>query len=373
MELPLPFVVVEGTPAECGAAYGAQATDMIASNVATYLARFANQAGLSAQRVAEAGAEYRERTVRLHPRVAAMLDGVAEGAGVAVEHIYALNARTELLYGSAMCECTSIGVLDTFTRNGHTLLAQNWDWHPAQRPYTLLLATRDERGSCVVSLAEAGMLAKTGVNDAGLGVCVNMLTCDRDGTAGGVPYHVLLRAVMESRTLVGAIETACLSPRSASINLLIGQAFGDGVAGEIIDLELAPGEMGVLNPVDGILTHANHFQAPVAVHDALKQLGSSSFYRAARARRLLGPGPIGEPEIRTVLADHGGYPHAICRHDVAVPGVPEVGELLRSESIFSVVLDLDERRMAISAGPPCTGGGYHDVRLADIFADCQPS
>ena len=26
-------------------------------------------------------------------------------------------------------------------------LAQNWDWHPEQRPYTLLLITRDEQST----------------------------------------------------------------------------------------------------------------------------------------------------------------------------------------------------------------------------------
>ncbi|MEV4131129.1 C45 family peptidase [Dactylosporangium sp. NPDC049742] len=360
MSLPLPLIEVSGTPGECGVAYGAAARSMIAANTANYIERFA-ATGLDRPAVRRAGSLFRAASRQHAPRVAEMLDGVAEGAGVPVEEIYALNARTELLYGNT--ECTSIGVLDTRTASGHTLLAQNWDWHPAQRPYTLLLATRDERGSTVLTLTEAGMLAKTGFNDAGLGVCVNMLTSDRDGRPGGVPYHVLLRAVLEEDVLGTALRVACSTPRSASINLLLGQAFAAGVPGELIDLEVAPGDVGVLHPVDGVITHANHFEALPTVHDTFRDFGGSSFFRGARARRLLGTLPVDEKHLQAVLADHGGHPQAICRHDVNAPTEED-----RSESLYAVILDLDERRMSIAAGPSCQADTYHEVRLTGLFA-----
>src|SRR5690348_15507871 len=175
MDLPLPLITVQGTPRDCGVAYGVQAAEMILANTSTYLARFMAEASLEPEQVRRAGAAYRERTADLAHRIAAMLDGVAEGSGADVNELYALNARTELLYGRAPSECTAIGVLDTRTANGHTLLAQNWDWHPSARPNTLLLKTVDERGFAVLALTEAGMLAKAGINSAGIGVCVNML------------------------------------------------------------------------------------------------------------------------------------------------------------------------------------------------------
>jgi isopenicillin-N N-acyltransferase-like protein len=368
MDLPLPLVAVEGTPGECGVAYGAAAADLIAANTANYMTRFATAAGIDGPSARRYGAQFRTMSRQHTPRVADMLDGVAEGSGVPVDEIYALNARTELIYSSAPepSECTAIGVLDTRTVSGHTLLAQNWDWHPDQRPYALLLATRDERGSTVLALTEAGMLAKAGFNDAGLGVCVNMLGSDRDTREGGVPYHVLLRAVLEERVLGNAIRTACATPRSASINLLLGQAFGgekDNVPGEVLDIEVAPGEVGFLNPVDGVVTHANHFEAPLPLFDTLKNFGSASFFRSARSRRLLGTGPLDEKQLQAVLTDHGGYPQSICRHDIAAPS-----ETDRTESLFAVLLDLDERRMSIAAGPPCQASTFHDIRLAGLFA-----
>lgn len=368
MGLPLPIVVVEGTPSECGAAYGSAVADLITANTAVYLERFRTRMGLDRAAVRRAGSEFRTVTLDHQPRIGAMLDGVAEGSGVAVEEIYALNARTELLYGTrSTTECTSLGVLDTHTDSGHTVLAQNWDWHPAQRPYTLLLATRDERGFGVVTLAEAGMLAKTGLNSAGLGVVVNMLGCDRDGRAGGVPYHVVLRAVLEAPTLTDAIRVACAAPRSASINLLIGQGYPE-VEGEIIDLELVPGDVGFLHPTDGVITHANHLESVIpGVHDTLHDLGGSSFFRGARSRRMLARaaagGKVTNDDLAGILADHASYPHAICRHEA--PGVPEEE---RSESMYSVILDLDDRSLSVAPGPPCTAAGYSTVSVEDLFA-----
>ncbi|MET7420305.1 C45 family peptidase [Dactylosporangium sp. NPDC005555] len=365
MSLPLPLVEVSGTPGECGVAYGAAARSSIAANTANYLERFA-ATGLDRPAVRRAGSRFRAASRQHAPRVADMLDGVAEGAGVPVDEIYALNARTELLYGSSSSsssECTSIGVLDSRSASGHTLLAQNWDWHPAQRPYTLLLATRDEQGSTVLTLTEAGMLAKAGFNDAGLGVCVNMLTSDRDGRPGGVPYHVLLRMVLEQRVLGSALRVACSTPRSASINLLLGQAFSAGVPGEAIDLEVSPVDVGLLHPVDGVITHANHFEALSTARDTLRDFGGSSLFRSARARRLLGSGPLAEKDLQAVLADHGGHPQSICRHDVDA-----LSEEDRSESLYAVIIDLDERRMSIAAGPPCHADTYREVRLTGLFA-----
>jgi isopenicillin-N N-acyltransferase-like protein len=355
--LPLPVVAVTGPPADLGVAYGRAAAELIEGNLAAYRRRFAARAGLDGEAVRRAGAGFRDRTHEALPRIAAMLDGVARGAGVSVDEIYALNARTELLYGSASTECTAVGVIDC---EGHTVLAQNWDWHPEQRPYTLLLATRDERGHAVATLAEAGMLAKAGLNSAGVGVCVNLLGCDRDGRPGGLPYHVILRAALEADDLGLVLRSVCTAPRGASINLLLGQAGpadGDG-GGEIVDVELVPGDVGVLHPVGGLLAHANHLESSLSVRDRLVDLGGSSWFRSARALRLLGRAdPVRRKDVVALLADHGGYPHAICRHvDDRDP------EDERSESVYSIILDLDERRLSIAAGPPC-GSGYADVLL----------
>src|SRR5690242_21150394 len=109
MDLPLPLVTVSGTPRECGVAYGKAAAQLISENTAAYLTRFSSQLGIDLETARRAGDGFRATTQQRLPRIAEMLDGIAEGAHVAVADIYALNARTELLYGaSAQTECTAI-------------------------------------------------------------------------------------------------------------------------------------------------------------------------------------------------------------------------------------------------------------------------
>lgn len=349
MNSPLPVIDVSGTPSEIGGQYGTQAADLVRGNVEAYLVRFERAVGLTRETVAQMGSAFGVTTRAHFPRLAQMLEGCAEGAGVDPALIYAINARSELLYGNPSQECTAIGVL-----NESTVLAQNWDWHPDQRPYTLLLITRDERGHQVATLTEAGMLAKTGLNNSHLGVCVNLIGCDRDGRPGGVPYHVLLRSVLEADSLSWATRNAIRAPRSASINLLIGQSHPGG--GEVIDLELAPGEAGWLHPQDGILVHANHFESGVPVYDTIKDWGGSSLFRAARARRMLAE----KKSVLDVLKDHHSYPLSICRHLD-----PRDAELDRSETIWTVVMNLDECSIELIPGPPCTQQKGFEIKPFD--------
>ncbi|HEY3009496.1 MAG TPA: C45 family peptidase [Micromonosporaceae bacterium] len=377
LELPLPLISVAGTPADWGAAYGAAASALIDANLDLYRRRFADEAGLDIAAVRAAGAAFRSTTAALLPRIGAALDGVAEGAGVRVEDLYALNGRSELLYGARGTAspdgrdggCTAVGVLGTHTASRRLLLGQNWDWHPDQRDAMVLLATRDERGHAVLTLAEAGMLAKAGINSAGVGVCVNLLGCDRDGlpldgAAPGVPYHVLLRAALEADSLTWALRAVLRLPRNTSMNMLLGQAAsdpGDSAGDELIDLEVAPGDAGWLHPRGGLLTHANHFETSLAVYDTIKDWGGSSLFRAARARRLLEEpaqaGKVTEDDLAAVLRDHASFPHAICRH-VDERDTPAD----RSETVYSILLDPGARRFGIAAGPPCR----HEYAWVDL-------
>lgn len=63
---------------------------MIRGNIDTYLHRFAARAGLDRSAVHQAGSTFRRTTTEAAPRIAAMLDAMADGAGVPVEDVYAL-------------------------------------------------------------------------------------------------------------------------------------------------------------------------------------------------------------------------------------------------------------------------------------------
>ena len=353
-------MVAEGTPAEIGGRYGEQAADLVAGNLEDYRRKFAD-VGLDSAAATLLGNGFAETTRAYTPRIADMLDGLAEGSGVARGDIYALNARTELMLpvGNALAECTGIAVLPEYAASGSTLLAQNWDWYPSQLPYSLVLATRDETGHAVLALAEAGMLAKTGLSSVGVGVCVNLLHSDLDGAPGGVPYHVLIRSVLEARGISTALKVTAL-PRSASINLLLAAA-----GGTALDLELAPGLTGRVLPEDGLVCHANHFVSGIPCRDSFYDTGGSSLFRDARAHQLLerraADRKVTVDDLMATLQDHLGFPYAICRH-VEPTDPPE----LQSVTAASVVIDLDEQQLWVSAGPPCESP-YTRYDLSAVF------
>lgn len=203
------------------------------------------------------------------------------------------------------------------------------------------------------------MLAKSGCNSAGIGVCANLLVSSADRRGEGVPYHLLLRGVLESRTMADALRGATDNERISSGNLLLADA-----GGEAIDLEVCPGDFGYLLPEDGLLAHANHFVSGVPVKDLKKGTAALTLLRPQRARHLLQPQlderQVTVPDLQRVFRDHYSFPNSICRH------VDERDTALeRVCSVYSLVFDLSERRLAIAQHPPCEHD-YEELRLSDL-------
>ncbi|OMI37072.1 C45 family autoproteolytic acyltransferase/hydolase [Streptomyces sparsogenes] len=344
-----PLIAVEGDYRSMGEQIGVRTADMIARSVETYSERFRSQARLDDETIDRWGLTYYDLAQQYDPDIAAMLDGMAAGSGQPLSRIVALNARTELLYGTGYRDegCTSLAVLPSHTDNGHTLLAQNWDWHPEQAEVTFLLATRDPSGFTVLSLTEAGMLAKSGLNSAGLGVCANLLVSDRDAGGEGVPYHFLLRGALQSTTMAKAHQRLLPVRRISSGNVLIADASG----GEAIDFELAPDVFGTLLPDSGLLAHANHFLADLPLTDLKAATSALTQLRPTRVRHLLAPAiaqhNVSTTDVVRVLRDEWSYPDGICRYpDPQAPTADQVS------TVYSIVMDLTARTLWIAPGPP---------------------
>ncbi|WP_019547913.1 C45 family autoproteolytic acyltransferase/hydolase [Streptomyces sulphureus] len=342
------LIAVQGDHHDMGEQLGSRTADMIARNLDAYRARFRGQAGLDDADVDRWGRRYYEVARAYDPDIAAMLEGMAVGSGQSVHRLAALNARTELLYGTGYRDegCTSLSVLPTQTADGHTLLAQNWDWHPEQADVTFLLATRDTTGFTVLSLTEAGMLAKSGLNSAGLGICANLLVSDRDTGGDGVPYHFLLRGALNAPTMSKAHRKLLPVKRISSGNIMLADA-----AGEAVDFELAPDVFATLLPEDGLLTHANHFLADLPLTDLKGATSALTQLRPSRARHLLAPaaaaGTVRPADVVAVLRDDWSHPDGICRYpDADVPLADQVS------TVYSVVMDLNARTLWIAPGPP---------------------
>ncbi|MDR6436704.1 isopenicillin-N N-acyltransferase-like protein [Paenarthrobacter nicotinovorans] len=360
------LVAVQGSYLDMGEQLGQQSANLIEQSLNTYVQRFKDDAGLTDNDIDRWGERYWQILRSYNTDIAAMLEGMAKGSRQRVGRLAALNARTEILYGSGYTEegCTSVSVVSTHTANGHTLIGQNWDWHPEQGPATFLLATRDTNGFSVLSLTEAGMLAKSGLNSAGLGVCANLLVSDRDAGGHGVPYHYLLRGVLQARTMSKAHKAVLGVSRVSSGNILLADADG-----ESIDFELAPDDFGYLLPADGMIVHANHFESGLNLKDLKAGTSALTLLRSSRLRRLL----EGKAQDRAVevsdlisaLRDTYSYPDGICRYpDPGVPGNEQVS------TVYSVVMDLNTLDLWIAPGSP-SENPYSRWNLHSLFTPGQ--
>ena len=137
-----------------------------------------------------------------------------------------------------------------------------------------------------VTVVEAGLLAKLGMNSAGVGLVTNAIVTDLDRGEPGIPYHVLLRSVLDSETVTDVLSGLQAGFRSSSANYLLASA--DGVA---LDVEAAPGDFSrlrVSGPEDGLLLHTNHLlQTQPGVTDVSLWAMPDSAVRLQRARPLL--------------------------------------------------------------------------------------
>jgi isopenicillin-N N-acyltransferase like protein len=280
--------------------------------------------------------------VRLLPE----MEGIAEGAGVAAEDILALNVRTEVMFGMASRECTALCTPADEREDAHVLLAQNWDWHPGARETCVLLVEAPHDGPSFVTLVEAGLLAKCGMNERGIGLTATALTSTLDVGAPGVPFHAILRRILTSGSYDEAVDAVLAPIRVSSGNFLL--ASRDGRAA---NLEGAPGGPDEVHRSGGTrLAHANHFLRPS--RDGFKDLerfddSSTSLTRQAAADTWVSA--AGERSIDDVLGTLRDHSASVCQHADG-SGPPEAA----IETIAAVAMDLTDGALWVTEGPPCT-------------------
>jgi isopenicillin-N N-acyltransferase-like protein len=358
----LPHLRIGGSPGERGRQYGRAARSGIAKSLAAYEALFRHYSHIDWREARRRAAEYVAAIEAYEPGYLEEMAGIAEGAGCDFEDILALNVRSELRFAGPVAElsgpalptsasvegeCTAVVALPRATADGHTLLAQNWDWKTHARETNLLLEVQQDDGPSYVTLVEAGLLAKAGMNECGVGLVTNTLVSSFDRGEPGVPYHVVLRSILDCESINEALGRVLSADRSSSANYLL--ASRDGLA---VNLECLPGDSGrvlVEAPRNGLFTHANHFRRKL---DQARDLGMllipDSFFRQERLDELLREQPISVSLLQGILRDHANHPDGICAHEHE-----DEEEFLRSATIASLILDLSSMKMWVSDGNPC--------------------
>jgi isopenicillin-N N-acyltransferase-like protein len=360
-----PRVVARGAPFARGEQYGAQARERIALCIRSYQALFALRAGLDWPSALGRAARFEPAIAAFAPDCIDEMRGIAKGAGARYEEILALNCRSELMFAALRGtgrvppgECTSFAVLPSASANGHLLIGQNWDWVPFARDVSVLLTVERESAPGFTTVVEAGMLAKVGLNTAGLAVCTNTLVSTTDNAASGIPYHIILRALLDCESFDAAQDLLSTTERALSANYLIGHS-----SGEAANFEAAAGGRATLRITgasNGFISHANHFLDPVlAKSDSYVRLHRHSLTRLESMRKALHAG-ITVEDLKTVLRSHDHAPNGVCGHPD-----PKANPLQARTTVASVIADLATGEAWITSGPPCTRD-YETVRISGL-------
>lgn len=337
-----------GSAYEVGFAHGRGGRVEVMRSIETYQNMFQTYANLAWDEAKKRSRNYIEPIKAFDPELLEEIRGVAAGAGVDMEDILALNARSEVIMTSGakvMSDgCTAVAVTAEASLNGDVLLAQNWDWKGAQIESLLLLKIQQQGKPAVSMVTEGGIIGKIGFNSAGIGVCLNAL-----GAAGnphGLPLHIILRGILNSEKLSDALQRINSMPNACAANYLIASA-----CGEALDIEKAPKDFTVLYPDNGIIVHTNHFLTRMPeVEDLGRIMVPDTFLRYGRANKLFRQqqGMINEQVIKDVFADHADYPDSICRHPD-----PLDAKGVQMCTVFSIIMNLTTLKMELLVGNPC--------------------
>jgi isopenicillin-N N-acyltransferase-like protein len=328
MDQYLPVIKIRGSAQARGQQQGSLLKDRIQKTVDYYRAQFLQPE----EEILEIAGVFRRATRAAREDLSIEIESMASAAGIDPLWLYALNGRTELLSLNPM-ECTSLA----FRQLG--LIGQNWDWDAEAEELAVILDIEREDNHRIVTMTEPGMIAKIGMNNHGIGVCLNFMSI-KNYQPYGIPQHVLLRMILDSRSMQQALSQITPHLRGKVGNIVIMASDG-----EIRDIELA-GDEFFLIPVGDRFVHTNHFLTKVD-YDA--HLFPSTFGRHRRATELLnGSTQPSVKMMKAILKDRGDENYPICRKRFSHTLLSDDTSI----TVCTIVMDLKNLQFHITQGNP---------------------
>ncbi|RAL06674.1 putative acyl-CoA:6-aminopenicillanic-acid-acyltransferase [Aspergillus homomorphus CBS 101889] len=349
-----PKIVLSGTPREIGLQHGEQLQSQIKNQLAVYGAMFQHTSKISWDAVLDLAEEFRATLAQSTPDLLAEMQGIADGAGVSLLDIVALNCRSEISFGKFSDGCTSLSL----HRQGRgRILAQNWDFTTQVQKNLALVEIVQTDKPVIYMVTEAGLVGKIGFNSAGVGTCLNAIRA-HPCLSSKLPIHIALRLCLESVSVEAAIQKlSSLGGVASSQHILIADST---VA---LGLELSPlGDDHIAEDEYGMITHTNHFLLNRKVIEPPWLSGSP--VRLARVRELakeiVDSGVLEEDNVDIVgtvlrgriFSDTCDGPQSICwQEDPTQPSI------VRTATLFNIVMRLEEGNLGAEVvfGKPGSG------------------
>lgn len=227
--------------------------------------------------------------------------------------------------------CTSFAVL----RDGAVLAGRNYDFRTIQATRLRIRLSPD---AALPSLGMQGSVPGgryDGVNAHGLFVSLHVVMADEPADrTPGIPFHLIPRILLETcRNVDEALDCIVRIPHLNAFNYLLADP------GRFVAVEAHPSQLCVRQAETDSVVVTNHYQHPDMHPLQGRRDTSGSQRRADRVETLLASSPGDEPEdIASILRDHAA---PLCEHRP------------HNSTLWSVVADLDARRIAYAPGAPC--------------------
>ncbi|HEY7688906.1 MAG TPA: C45 family peptidase [Dongiaceae bacterium] len=309
------FLEVTGAPRQRGRAYGEGLRRLIGERDRRWRHELETSAKMSADAFIDRFLEntgFLPAIDRWTPDLHDEVRGIAEGSGLPYRAVLAAQFMDEEWWfqREARAHCSSFGAAATDGRP--TLVGQTMDlpaWMDGFQTLLLIRNAKPDLDAYVVTAA--GMIALTGMNSCGLGVCVNTLL-QLNHAADGLPVAFVTRRLLETAALADALGFL------QGIRHASGQNYVIGDARQVRDLECGgdavaelPGDRG-----RGRVWHTNH---PL-VNGNLRADRSEPWWEqkatdsgtrlAALERRMADGAEFALPEAQSMLAsrDHAEFP-----------------------------------------------------------------
>jgi isopenicillin-N N-acyltransferase-like protein len=328
MDKYFPVIKIQGTAEDRGRQHGVLLKERVHRTVGFYKKQFLQPE----EQILRIAGQFRKSTKAFRKDLYLEIEALAQAAEVDPLWIYALNGRTELLNLNPM-ECTTLAF------RKQSLIGQNWDWDSEMEELAVILDIQKEDGHRILTMTEPGIIGKIGMNHCGIGVCLNFMTIE-NYQPYGVPLHVLLRTILDSKSVDEAQSLITSHLRGKIGNILISDSNGESV-----DIELAGDEFFSI-PVEDLFVHTNHFLTKV---DYDLMLFPNTLGRYNRAKELLSW--LDDPSItsmKEILKDRGNGKYPICRKRFSHPLLTDD----TSMTVASIVMDLKKLQFHITRGNP---------------------
>ncbi|MCL7749599.1 C45 family autoproteolytic acyltransferase/hydolase [Halalkalibacter alkaliphilus] len=347
-------IKAKGTPHQIGYIHGAEGKAQIHQSLETYERLFSQFKNISWDDAINLARNHLEAIEKYEKNFIEEMQGVANGSGTTFDDILVLNTRSEIALtrmnqSTTFSDgCTAIGVYPPIGTKA--IIGQNWDWKAEQRNSLLLLDIEQEGKPNIKMVTEGGLIGKVGCNSRGIGVCLNALHTDCLETK--VPLHLGLRAILNSSTLAEAISKVSHQQLASPANFLLGSDEGNGRA-QAMNIEVSPKGIDILFNPEGYVVHTNHLlsrEMKKSVRDLNEFKYEDSYIRKNRAEQLIRVAlqkeeSISAEHFQKWLTDDFNAPNSI--QHFSNSHVPAHRQM---ETVFSIIMDLSEKRIYVSSG-----------------------